>query len=279
MTAITYAAPALQFSDDVSAFYLIETEAAKVEWIEMASLAQLQFMLRGTASVQPFGGMKTDLADIGLIGPRNSAAYVQMNGPVRIFGFGLLPQGWLAAARRPASDFADQAQDARVCVCGPIAQAYARLCEAKSFRDMTKIAEKYLAIVTSMADAPPTPLIHAIQAWLLSSPNPKIADLLAQSGLSEAQAQRHCKALFGAPPKLLARKYRALRMAKQIAQGQCDWQSEADRVFYDQSHCIRELRHFVGLTPSAIQIRARLSPTLQIPPAPNGWAADFWAEI
>jgi len=278
MTAITYAAPTPQFSDLVSAYYLIETEAAKVELVEVANLAQLRFMLRGTASVQPLGGMKTDLADISLIGPRNRAACLEMDGPLRIFGFGLRPQGWLAAAKLPASNFADQAGDGRVHACGPIALAFARLNEAKTFRDMVRIAEKYLAIVASTADTPPLSVISAIQSWLLNSPNPRIADLLVQSGLSEAQAQRQCKALFGAPPKLLARKYRALRMAKQIAQDPCDWQSEADSVFYDQSHCIRELRHFIGLTPSAIRSRARLLPVRPESSDPSGWPVDLWID-
>jgi len=278
MTAITYATPAPQFSDLVSAFYLIETEADIVAQIETAGLAQLRFILRGTASVQPLSRVKTDLAQIALIGPRNSASSLTMDGPARVFGFGLLPQGWLATARRSASDFADQAGDGRAHACGPIAHAHARLSEAKTFRDMIRIAEKYLAIVASATDIPPLSVIQAIESWLLSSPNPKIADLLTQSGLSEAQAQRHCKALFGAPPKLLARKHRALRMATQIAQDPCDWQSEADGVFYDQSHCIRELRHFIGLTPSAIRSRARLLPVRPASADPSGWPVDLWID-
>ena len=276
MTAISIAAPAPPFSDYVSAFYLIETEVPKVTQVETAGLAQLRFILRGTASIQPISGAKTDLANIGLIGPRNSASVLMMDGPVRLFGFGLRPQGWLAATKRPASDFADQAGDGRVHACGPIVHAHDRLREAETFPDMIRIAEKYLAIVISIADIPPQSVIYAIQNWLLDSPNPKIADLLAQSDLSEAQAQRYGKALFGAPPKLLARKYRALRLANQILERPCDWQTEADSVFYDQSHCIRELRHFIGLTPSAIRTRARL---LSVRPASsnrNGWPTDLW---
>jgi AraC-like DNA-binding protein len=278
MTAITYAVPTPQFSDDVSVFYLIETKDAKVEILEAAGLAQLQFILRGAASIRPISGIKTDLAEIGLIGPRNSAAYLTMHGPLQIFGIGLRPQGWLATAKRPASIFADQAGDGRALACGPIGQAHARISEAQTFRDMIKIAEKYLAIVARSAAMPPISVIHAIEDWLMNSPNPKIADLLAHSGLSETQAQRHCKALFGAPPKLLARKYRALRMARQIAQGQCDWQLQADRVFYDQSHCIRELRHFIGLTPSAIHTSARLLPAHSASADPKGWPVDLWIE-
>jgi hypothetical protein len=39
-------------------------------------------------------------------------------------------------------------------------------------------------------------VIQAIESWLLSSPNPRIADLLAQSGMSEAQAQHHSAKLM-----------------------------------------------------------------------------------
>jgi len=49
-------------------------------------------------------------------------------------------------------------------------------------------------------------------------------------------------------------------------------------VFYDQSHCIRELRHFIGLTPSAIRSRARLLPVRPASADPCGWPVDLWIE-
>jgi methylphosphotriester-DNA--protein-cysteine methyltransferase len=45
------------------------------------------------------------------------------------------------------------------------------------------------------------------------------------TGLSRRQIERLCKQTYGAPPKFLVRKYRALRTANAIANGNEDWQS------------------------------------------------------
>ena len=60
---------------------------------------------------------------------------------------------------------------------------------------------------------------RAIEAWLVASPAPAVEDLVAATGLSRRQVERRTKALYGVPPKLLSRKYRALRAAVTLAEG------------------------------------------------------------
>ena len=96
-----------------------------------------------------------------------------------------------------------------------------------------------------------------VDAWLADNPSPALEVLEAATGLSRRQVERRCNALYGAPPKLLARKYRALRAAVALVQ---DGESVDDllaRGFYDQSHLIREIKHFTGCTPR--QLRANPS--------------------
>ena len=57
---------------------------------------------------------------------------------------------------------------------------------------------------------------------------------------------------FGLPPKLLARKYRALRAAIAITHHDAKLADVLGDAFCDQSHFIRELRHFTGITPVAL---------------------------
>ncbi|MDB5690154.1 MAG: putative AraC family transcriptional regulator, partial [Sphingomonas bacterium] len=70
------------------------------------------------------------------------------------------------------------------------------------------------------------------------------------SGTSPRQLARLANRIYGAPPKLLARKYRALRAAHLLCDSGDDGFSAARDAFYDQSHLIREVRRFTGLTPT-----------------------------
>jgi methylphosphotriester-DNA--protein-cysteine methyltransferase len=80
-----------------------------------------------------------------------------------------------------------------------------------------------------------------------------VDDLVAATRLSRRQVERLCKRLYGAPPKLLSRKYRALRAAVVLAKGEATTGELLDQGFYDQSHCIREIKRFTGITPTRIQ--------------------------
>ena len=48
---------------------------------------------------------------------------------------------------------------------------------------------------------------------------------------------------------MLARKYRALRAAVAITHGDADLDDLLVDGFYDQSHVIREIKYFTGMTP------------------------------
>jgi methylphosphotriester-DNA--protein-cysteine methyltransferase len=91
-----------------------------------------------------------------------------------------------------------------------------------------------------------------VDEWLEAHLNPQVDDLVAATRLSRRQVERLCKRLYGAPPKLLARKYRALRAAVVLAKGEACTAELVEQGFYDQSHCIREIKRFTGITPTRI---------------------------
>ena len=62
--------------------------------------------------------------------------------------------------------------------------------------------------------------MQQVDGWLADSPSPEMDDLIAITGLSRRQVERKCNAMYGAPPKMLARKYRALKAAVALASGQ-----------------------------------------------------------
>jgi AraC-like DNA-binding protein len=161
----------------------------------------------------------------------------------------------------PAHILADKAANGLDILAGPLTATHEEMMRATRLAEMADAANTYLRAVVAAADPPPAWLIRAVEQWLHGSSDPDLADLLRRTGLSNTQAQRQLKHLFGAPPKLLARKYRALRAATRIASGERDWTDYIGDGFYDQSHCIREIKQFTGVTPAAIRRAPSLTPT------------------
>ncbi|HEV7233499.1 MAG TPA: helix-turn-helix domain-containing protein, partial [Sphingorhabdus sp.] len=73
------------------------------------------------------------------------------------------------------------------------------------------------------------------------------------TGLSQRQLERMTKRFYGMAPKKLARKYRALRAAQILAHGDSLDDAGLGLAFYDQSHLIREVKQFTGLTPGQLR--------------------------
>jgi methylphosphotriester-DNA--protein-cysteine methyltransferase len=107
-------------------------------------------------------------------------------------------------------------------------------------------------LVDRAADAPVW-FTRMTDSWLTGAPSPEVDELVATAGMSARQVERLARRIYGAPPKLLARKYRALRAASVLGSADLPWQDVAGDAFYDQSHFIREIKHFTGLTPRQFQ--------------------------
>src|SRR3546814_13889744 len=65
-----------------------------------------------------------------------------------------------------------------------------------------------------------------------------------------ARMTRH---YYGLSPRMLARKYRAVRTAAAIARGETRDAAALGDAFYDQSHLIRETKRFTGATPGQLR--------------------------
>ncbi|MFM7378427.1 MAG: helix-turn-helix domain-containing protein [Erythrobacter sp.] len=95
-------------------------------------------------------------------------------------------------------------------------------------------------------------LIAATGQWLAAAFNPDVSALAGTAGYSARQVQRLVERYFGLPPRALARKYRALRAATLLSAPQLSLEEEAEisEAFFDHSHMIRDIAHFVGRTPA-----------------------------
>lgn len=253
MLQVEYIAPPGGLSAYVSAFYLATTDEAEFEDLERADIAQYRFLLEGEAEVTFGTGIAQQFYPVTIMGPRTKASRVKARGPVRVFGVGLLPGGWAAFTRQPADKYANTLQNATDLFSDRVIETWSLLKGMTRIEDMAKVMTENATRFSGSAQAVPHWFIRAVDGWLEKRLSPDIADLEAATNLSRRQIERLCRQIYGSPPKVLVRKYRALRTANAIARGDGTWQDFIDEGFYDQAHCIREIKEFVGITPSAVR--------------------------
>lgn len=235
----------------VSSYYDFETEVAVRDYLR-ADIPNLRFILDGAMTVDLPHGRQVFPAGSSLVcGPTFEASIIEMLPGTRIFGLSLLPRAWVTMfpsdrdrltdrfvdlTRISTEEAVDRAERIHRApdVDGRIACA-AELVGEQIDED-TKINEAFLA---------------AADEWFKGPGELDVENLVETSGLSQRQVERLCKTYFGAGPKKIFRKFRALYAANQMMwQGVSDWRRVAASTYYDQAHFIREFKTFNGQTPS-----------------------------
>ncbi|WNO54481.1 AraC family transcriptional regulator [Stakelama saccharophila] len=231
---------------------------------ERADHAQLRLRLSPGGAEYRFPDGTVQVApDLHVIGPTTGAMKVKAQGPVVCFGMGVTPVGWGALIGNNAWTMTNRVVDA-VEIMGPaVAEAAEKLKGLESPDAMREIAEAMIGKLLR-STGPDLAFIHTVDAWLADTPSPTVSALARATGVSARQLERKCKSLYGAPPKVLARKYRALRTAVALVSDGVSSADAIDRGFYDQSHLIREVKHFTGLTPGQMHANPNLLAQLTI---------------
>jgi AraC-like DNA-binding protein len=246
---LEYAVPSPDLAPYVSLFYRFAAPMPVFRDIERAARAQLRFRLSGGESEYHFSkGVLCSAPVRHLIGPTCGATRSRADGPLLVFGLGLTAAGWEAMVGLDASATRGVVLDADALFGPEIAAVDAALKHASSTAAMVAATEPFLRRLIRRDHGATLRFVAAVDDWLAHTPA-DLDTLAATTGLSRRQVERRCNQLYGAPPKLLQRKYRALRAATSLA---ADGDA-ADPVllegFYDQSHMIREIKQFAGLTP------------------------------
>jgi len=263
---LRYFAPPTQLRAYFGSLYLFEVDLDQYSDATRADVPQLRFMLSGHGQYLFRDGHHVATPEICLLGPTLGATRFNLMSPARVLGISLLPAGWIALHGGDASHFADRPCDMGAGVDG---DAYrAMLEQARAMNDPEQMAAQAWRFMATRIKALPDAtwrILHAIDHWLTDEPSPRIEVLADATGLSVRQLTRLTRSLYGAPPKLLARKYRALRCSARIAVDGENWQALCDDgTFYDQSHFIREIKQCIGLTPHQLMTvpSAATAPTM-----------------
>lgn len=247
---LEYHLPRADLRDYVRSYYLFESERPTVQPM-CAELCNIRFLVSGSGDVVLPDGAPAPEFDATLLGPTMAAYRVETGPGTRLFGVGVLPRGWNALFSVSAEVLADKAVDFTALAGPPAAIAAEAIRNASCLADMAAIADLFFA--QRLAAAPERHAFYpmAIERWLLDPTEPGLDALVARMDVSRRQTDRIAKQYFGASPKLLQRKYRALRAADRILFDRPgDWTGAAGEAFYDQSHFIKEFKTFVGATPA-----------------------------
>lgn len=249
--ALDYIMPAPDLARLVSSYYLFRVDLPRIEDVARAEMAQLRFLLTGGGRYRFGTGGYVDAPDVALTGPTHAATRIESRGPALVFGVGLRPAGWAALVCADAHRHRDKVVHASTLFGDIMPTMLASLRALPTLAEMAAFADVKIRQIAGRGKKPPFGFTDVVDAWLTADVSPDVDTLIAATGLSGRHVERLANRIYGAPPKLLARKFRALRAAARIAAGE-DWQSLYDGPFYDQSHAIREFKRFIGLTPTQV---------------------------
>ena len=122
------------------------------------------------------------------------------------------------------------------------------------YDDWMTAVEGQLRTFLDKTDRPaPDPLTAAFERECLAAPDFVISDFADAAGVSTRTLERAVQRDFGISPKLVQRRARALDMAATLL-GVARPEEEPDMRlrYFDQSHLIREMRHFFGMRPTEL---------------------------
>lgn len=247
---LDYAVPSADMADYITLFYNFRADVPVFEDTERADHAQIRFGLsRGTATYSFADDRVQQGGELQLIGPTSGAMRVHAEGPIEVFGLGLTAAGWAAVVRSDASAMMNRVVDAGEALGPAVRETFSAMLHTAGLAERVALGEALMRSLIGDVGRGTVVFMKCVDGWLAGSASPEINDLVREAGLSRRQVERRCNALYGAPPKLLARKYRALRAAVMLVVEGADVDEAIGRGFYDQSHLIREVKQFTGFTP------------------------------
>ncbi len=272
--ALSYLPPPSDLAAFFGPVYYFVADRPDVSDHTRADFAQIRFMLAGEGEYVFADGRRVPTARVCLLGPTMAATHFEVAGPLRVFGVSILPAGWAALSLDPANELANDACDLAARF-GPeclavLDELHAAIDGAGDLEAAAAVLWGFLAGIIRQPNAAKRALLDATDAWLANETSPRIEALQQATGLSARHLARLCNRYYGAPPKFLARKYRALRCASLLAQGDEHCAEYALDAFYDQSHFIREFKHFIGITPGEMRTHASIVLRLSL----DRWAVD-----
>jgi len=197
-----------------------------------------------------------------LFGPHSRAMSITVEGPFRVIGVSFRPGAEHALGGLLPAVTKDRIVDYDAFV------GHGRLGDRMDAgaSDQTwalEMEEIVRAMIARYALSEPDPVTRAFDAHAFTAPQTPVAEFARNYGIEQKRLERIVKRDFGLTPKQVLRRARALDMGSQLlGVAAPDEAEELELRYFDQSHQIRELSHFFGMTPQ--QLASGADPLLRI---------------
>lgn len=246
--------PPPQLSGCFTSFYLLEVDAEAVgerfadllhpEW------GNLRFFQGATPETAQGNGAVLTGTPFTATGPSSRA--VAFTLPItRMWGVGLLPQGWARFMDVPARELADTVHD------GLRHPAYAHFipllraleaAQGSSDEAQAEILGRFF--IENYRSVRAADQIAAVHRALVDPAVHNAAELAAHAGLAARSLERLCARYFGFPPQLLIRRQRMMRtLAAFMLAERATWSQVIDLHYADHAHFTREFQAFMAMSP------------------------------
>ena len=187
---------------------------------------------------EPFAGQGTCLA----IGQMTGTVFLKPTGAVRVFGIRFRPEGAHAFTRCDQSGLTDRILD--------LTAIAPRWREEAGNGDPVRATDEFLRNLKPRSDAR---VRRGVDLLLAGAPVDAVAK---ECNWSPRHLERSILSSTGLAPKMLSRVARFQRALRLRAAG-LEWAAVAVEAGYsDQSHLIRDFRHFTGCSPSGLESSA-----------------------
>jgi AraC-like DNA-binding protein len=164
----------------------------------------------------------------------------------------VFPMGWHRLLGAKASGYANHIRPLADILGADGDRLYAAVMAATDIEGRVVAADAFF--LERLAQTRRGPVSDHIEAVSLAIADPDcatVAELIQRTGLSHPQLARLTAKHFGFSPKKLIRRERFLRMLHSM-QGMSvgEWPHFLDPQYTDQSHMIRDFKHFIGMAPT-----------------------------
>jgi AraC-like DNA-binding protein len=269
---LSFSMPAPELAPFVSIYYRVFFDYPQIEDFERADVGYLRLMFGGHGFYNYPGGQRDPDCPVMLLGPATKTASYSITGPLDSFGCVLLPEFWGGIVDAGANDYANRARDGAPLLGEEALALFDRMKGMRDVEEMGRMMDAFLIPRIRKLPDDHRAVIAKIGDWLSCLPIPSPEALYAACDLSPRQVMRLANRYFGAPPKMLARKFRALRTASRLIGTKGPVPDALTDDYSDRAHMIREIKHFTGLTPRQLQINS--NPIMQVTLHPDNFRAE-----
>ena len=169
-----------------------------------------------------------------------------------VFCIPVFPMGWHRLLGARASRYANAIHPLSRILGADGERLHATVMAAGSLEGRVAAADAFfLERLALTRRGPVSDRIEAVSLAIADPDCATVAELSQRTGLSQPQLARLTRQHFGFSPKKLMRRERFLRMLHSM-QGMSvgEWPHFLDPQYTDQSHMIRDFKHFIGMAPT-----------------------------